>query len=127
MKLLSQKMLVSLVTAFVLMLVAAPARAATVDGKWTGSLDTPMGAVQVGFNFKADGAMLTGTTTGPDGSEIAIKNGKIDGDKISFMVSIDFGGMALDLNYSGVVKSDTVELTLDVMGMPFNFVVKKAQ
>ena len=35
--------------------------------------------------------------------------------------------MALDLNYSGVVKSDTVELTLDVMGMPFNFVVKKAQ
>jgi hypothetical protein len=127
MKRLSQKMLVSLVTAFVLMLVAAPARAATVDGKWTGSLDTPMGAVQVGFNFKADGAMLTGTTTGPDGSEIAIKNGKIDGDKISFMVSIDFGGMALDLNYSGVVKSDTVELTLDVMGMPFNFVVKKAQ
>ena len=127
MKRLSQKMLVSLVTAFVLMLVAAPARAATVDGKWTGSLDTPMGAVQVGFNFKADGAMLTGTTTGPDGSVIAIKNGKIDGDKISFMVSIDFGGMALDLNYSGVVKSDTVELTLDVMGMPFNFVVKKAQ
>ena len=127
MKPLSQKMLVSLVAAFVLMLVAAPARAASVDGKWTGSLDTPMGAVQVGFNFKADGTMLTGTTTGPDGSEIAIKNGKIDGDKISFMVSIDFGGMALDLNYSGVVKSDTVELTLDVMGMPFNFVVKKAQ
>jgi len=127
MKPLSQKMLVSLVAAFVLMLVAAPARAANVDGKWTGSLDTPMGAVQVGFNFKADGTMLTGTTTGPDGSEIAIKNGKIDGDKISFLVSIDFGGMALDLNYSGVVKSDTVELTLDVMGMPFNFVVKKAQ
>ena len=127
MKRLSQKMLVSLVAAFVLMLVAAPARAANVDGKWTGSLDTPMGAVQVGFNFKADGTMLTGTTTGPDGSEIAIKNGKIDGDKISFLVSIDFGGMALDLNYSGVVKSDTVELTLDVMGMPFNFVVKKAQ
>ena len=127
MKPLSQKMLVSLVAAFVVMLVAAPARAANVDGKWTGSLDTPMGAVQVGFNFKADGTMLTGTTTGPDGSEIAIKNGKIDGDKISFLVSIDFGGMALDLNYSGVVKSDTVELTLDVMGMPFNFVVKKAQ
>jgi len=127
MKRLSQKTLVSLVAAFGLMLVAAPARAANVDGKWTGSLDTPMGAVQVGFNFKADGTTLTGTTTGPDGSEIAIKNGKIDGDKISFMISVDFGGMALDLNYTGIVKSDTVELTLDVMGMPFNFVVKKAQ
>jgi hypothetical protein len=123
----STRILVSVVTAFALLLVAAPARAADVDGKWTGSLDTPMGAVMVGFNFKADGVMLSGTTTGPDGSEISIKNGKIEGDKISFLVSIDFGGMSLDLNYSGVVKKDSVELTLDVMGMPFNFVVKKAQ
>jgi hypothetical protein len=120
-------MLVSLAAAFALLLVAAPARAADVDGKWSGSLDTPMGAIMVGFNFKADGAMLTGTTTGPDGSEIAIKNGKVEGDKISFLVSIDFGGMSLDLNYTGVVKKDSVELTMDVMGMPFNFVVKKAQ
>jgi len=121
------RILVSVVAAFSLLLVAAPARAADVDGKWTGSLDTPMGAVMVGFNFKADGAMLSGTTTGPDGSEIAIKNGKVEGDKISFLVSIDFGGMSLDLNYTGVVKKDSLELTLDVMGMPFNFVVKKAQ
>src|SRR5215467_1165152 len=126
MKSLTKKIVVSLV-AVALMLAAAPARAADVDGKWTGSVDTPMGAIPVGFNFKADGATLTGTTTGPDGSEIAIKNGKIEGDKISFMISVDFGGMALDLNYTGIVKSDTVELTLDVMGMPFNFVVKKAQ
>ena len=121
------KVIVLFVATVALMLAAAPARAADVDGKWSGSLDTPMGAVQVGFNFKADGATLTGTTTGPDGSEIAIKNGKVDGDKITFLVSIDFGGMSLDLNYTGVVKKDSVELTLDVMGMPFNFVVKKAQ
>src|SRR5262249_48243350 len=127
MKQLSTRMLVSLVAACALLFVAAPARAADVDGKWTGSLDTPMGAVNVGFNFKADGAMLSRTTTGPDGGEIAIKNGKSEGDKISFLVSIDFGGMSLDLNYTGVVKKDSVELTLDVMGMPFNFVVKKAQ
>jgi hypothetical protein len=124
---LTKRALVSLAAVLMLMLAAVPARAADVDGKWTGSLDTPMGAVMVGFNFKADGATLTGTTTGPDGGEIAIKNGKVEGDKISFLVSIDFGGMALDLNYTGVVKKDSVELTLDVMGMPFNFVVKKTQ
>ena len=123
----TKKVMVSLVSVVALMLLAVPARAADVDGKWKGSLDTPMGAIEVGFSFKADGTTLTGTTTGPDGSEIAIKNGKIDGDKITFLVSIDFGGMGLDLNYTGVVKKDTVELTLDVMGMPFNFVVKKAQ
>ena len=51
-----------------------------------GLFDTPMGPVKVGFNFKADGAMLPDSTTGPDGAELPIKNGKIDGDKISFTV-----------------------------------------
>jgi hypothetical protein len=110
-----------------LVLVAAPARAADVDGKWTGSIDTPMGAIQVGFNFKADGGTLTGSTTGPDGAELPIKNGKIDGNKISFVVSIDFGGMAFDLNYTGVVSPDTLQMTLDFMGMPVSFAVTKAK
>jgi hypothetical protein len=96
-----------------------------VDGKWSGSLDTPMGTVQVGFNFKADGATLNGTTTGPDGGDLAIKNGKIDGDKISFVVSIDFGGMALDLNYTGVVKPDQLDLSIDVAGMQMALTAKK--
>src|SRR5947208_7922693 len=99
-----RKVLFSLFVMCAVMFAAVPARAADVDGKWTGSLDTPMGAVMLGFNFKADGAALTGTTTGPDGGELPIKNGKIDGDKISFVVSVDFVGMALDLNYTGVVK-----------------------
>jgi opacity protein-like surface antigen len=122
-----KKILFSMFVMAGLMLVAAPARAADVDGKWSGSLDTPMGAIQVGFNFKADGATLTGTTTGPDGGEIAIKNGKIDADKISFVISIDFGGMAFDLNYTGVVGKDSLAMTLDFMGMPMAFTVKKAQ
>jgi hypothetical protein len=123
----SRHALISLAVMFVLMLVAAPARAADVDGKWTGSLDTPMGAIEVGFNFKADGATLNGTMTGMDGAELAIKNGKVDGNKISFVVSIDFGGMAFDLNYTGVVSPDSLAMTLDFMGMPMSFTVKKAK
>jgi len=123
----ARRMLLPIVVMCALVFAAAPARAADIDGKWTGSLDTPMGAIQVGFNFKADGAALTGTTTGPDGMDIAIKNGKIDGDKISFVVSLDFGGMMFDLNYTGVVSPDTVKLTIDFMGMPMAFDVKKAK
>jgi hypothetical protein len=123
----ARRMLLPVLVTFVLLLAAAPARAADVDGKWSGSLDTPMGAVQVGFTFKADGAALTGTTTGPDGAEVPIKNGKIDGDKISFVVTIDFGGMMFDLNYTGVVAADTAKLTIDFMGMPMSFDVKKAK
>ena len=62
------------------LLVAAPAFAAAVDGKWTGSIDTPNGPVPVSFTFKADASALMGTTTGPDGGEVPLKGGKIEYD-----------------------------------------------
>ena len=68
-----------LVVMLALVLVGRPAGAADVDGQWSGSLDSPTGPVQMGFTFKADGATLSGTSTGPDGAEVAIKNGTIDG------------------------------------------------
>ena len=105
----------------------APVRAADIDGKWSGSIDTPMGAIPVGFSFKADGATLNGSMTGMDGGEIPIKNGKIDGNKISFNVSLDIGGMSLEFAYTGTLSGDTLQLSSDFMGMPFEFVVKKAQ
>src|SRR5437868_14898776 len=116
-----RKVLLSLFMLAAVLFAATPAHAADVDGKWAGSIDTPMGAINVGFTFKADGAALTGTQSGMDGMEIAIKNGKIDGDKISFVVSLDFGGMMFDLNYTGVVKPDNIVVTADFMGMPFSF------
>ena len=117
----------SLVVMLAFVLVAAPARAADVDGKWTGSIDTPMGAIQLGFSFKADGAVLSGSMTGMDGAELPIKNGKIDGNKISFVVSLDFGGMGFDLNYTGVVSPESLQMSSDFMGMPFMFEMKKAK
>ena len=109
------------------MLLAAPTFAADVDGKWTGSIETPMGTVPVGFTFKADGATLTGTSLAPDGGEIAIKDGKIDGNKISFIVAIDFGGMPVVIGYNGVVAPAEIKFTGDFMGMPFEFTVTKTK
>jgi len=116
------------ISAFVLalLLCAAPAFAADVDGKWSGNVSTPNGDFPVGFEFKADGTTLTGSTMGPDGSQIAIKNGKIDGNKITFMVTLDFGGMAIDLSYSGEVSPAEIKMTASFADMPFEFVVKKA-
>lgn len=122
-----RKVLLSLFVMLAMTFAAAPARAADVDGKWAGTVDTPMGAFPVGFSFKADGATLTGSQTGMDGMEMPIKNGKIDGDKISFVVTLDFGGMMFDLNYTGVVKPEELALTIDVMGMPMSLTVKRAK
>ena len=109
-----------------MLLLAFTAFAADVDGKWTGSVSTPNGDFPVSFSFKADGPMLNGSMAGPDGGDIAIKDGMIDGANISFWLSIDMGGNALKLTYKGVVAADQIKISGDAAGMPFEFVVKKA-
>jgi hypothetical protein len=109
-----------------LVLLAASAFAADIDGKWKGNIDTPMGPIEVAFNFKADGSTLSGTTTGPDGMEVKITNGKIEGDKITFDVAIDFGGMPFTINYTGVLKGSDLALKADVFGMAMEIAAKKS-
>jgi hypothetical protein len=113
-------------SAAALLLLTISAFAADVDGKWTGSVSTPNGDFPVTFNFKADGAMLSGSMAGPDGGDIAIKDGKIDGANISFWLNIDFGGNSIKLTYTGVVAADQIKISGDAEGMPFELVVKKA-
>jgi hypothetical protein len=110
-----------------LLLAASPLFAAEVDGNWAGSLDTPNGAVEVKFTFKADGARLTGSTVGPDGMTMAIKNGKVDGNNISFTIDLDMGGQAMSLPYTGKLEGSDLKLRIDFMGMPLDFTVKKVK
>ena len=108
-----------------LLLIAAPAFAAGVDGDWSGTIDGGQGPVTINYTFKADGAKLTGSTTGPDGTKLAIKDGKVDGANISFAVDVDFGGAPTTLKYTGVVAADSIALTLDFQGMPVNITAKR--
>ncbi|HEX3836378.1 MAG TPA: hypothetical protein VHW25_05380 [Steroidobacteraceae bacterium] len=112
--------------AFILLLAAAPAFAADVDGKWTGSIDTPNGPVQVAYTLKANGATLTGSTTGPDGALIALKNGKVNGDKISFSMDVNMGDAPTTFMYTGVVSATEIKLHTDFMGQAIDFSVKKS-
>jgi opacity protein-like surface antigen len=112
--------------AALLLLLAVSTFAADVDGKWTGSVSTPNGDFPVSFNFKADGTMLNGSMAGPDGGDIAIKDGMVDGANISFWLNLDMGGNAMKLTYKGVVASDQIKMSGEAAGMPFEFVVKKA-
>jgi hypothetical protein len=111
--------------AIIALLVATPVFAADIDGKWTGSVTTAGGEFPVSFTLKADEKKLTGTTTGPDGSEIQIKDGKIDGANVSFSVTLDFGGMPFTVAYKGVLAADQIKVSADVMGQAMEFVVKK--
>lgn len=108
------------------LLLASAVFAADVDGKWTGTMATPNGDIPVAFTFKADGATLNGSTAGPDGGDVKIADGKVDGGNISFSVTFDFGGMPITLNYKGAVTKSEIKFAIEVMGMPLDLVVKKA-
>jgi hypothetical protein len=107
-----------------LVLMAASAFAADIDGKWAGNLDFGGNTVPISFSFKADGAKLEGSSTGPDGSEIKFTDGKVDGNKISFSQTIDFG-MPITIAYTGVLSGGELKLHADFAGMPLDFVLKK--
>jgi hypothetical protein len=106
------------------LLLAVSAFAADVDGKWTGSVSTPNGDFPQIFTFKADGATLTGSMTFMEGMEIPIADGKVDGDNISFSVTLDFGA-PFKMTYTGVVSGNELKVKGDAGGMPFEFVLKK--
>ena len=111
-----------------LLLIAGFAFAADIDGKWTGQI-AGMGGdpMTLTYTFKANGTTLTGTSLGPDGTEIQIKNGKIDANNISFQIVIDFGGNEMKMDYKGVLSGDQIKLSFD-MGMggpPQEFTLKR--
>ena len=116
---------------FVVMLaffaVAIPAVAADVSGNWKGSVSTANGDLPIAFTLKADGEKLTGTMSGPDGAPVAIEEGKIDGNNISFSVTLAFNGNSFSLSYKGVVSDDQIAFTSSFNGNNFTFTVKRAQ
>jgi hypothetical protein len=98
-------------------LVSSSAWAAPVDGKWTGQTRGRDGqARDVTFTLKASGDQLTGSMTGPGGNDFPISNGKVDGDKVSFTVKLQFGDNSLVMNYKGTVSGDELHCTVSREG-----------
>ncbi|HTT63132.1 MAG TPA: hypothetical protein VMG35_14860 [Bryobacteraceae bacterium] len=96
--------------ALLLVFTAAAAWAADVTGTWTGTISGPNGDFSLTYTFKQDGDKLTGTVTGPT-DPIPIADGKVDGDKISFSVSVDMGGNTVKFTSKGTIKGDEITLT----------------
>jgi len=102
-----------------LFLMAGLALGADIDGKWSGQYNSGMGdPMTLVYTFKADGNTLTGTSLGGPDTEVPIKEGKIDGNNISFVVTVDFGGQEMKFNYKGILKGDEIELSFEMAGAP---------
>jgi hypothetical protein len=98
-----------------MLLGAAVALAADLTGTWTGTLSTQNGDYALVYTFKQEGAKLTGTLLTPQGDTVEIQDGKVDGDKVSFVFEVAYNGGMKFLN-EGAIKGDEIAVTTTQQG-----------
>ena len=109
-------------------IIAGIAFAADVSGTWTASFETQVGTQSYTFELQAQGTALTGKTKGNLTGENAISDGKVDGNKISFVEKATYQGMPLVFNYTGELKGDQIHFKRELMGfMAEEFDAKRAK
>ena len=80
------------------------AAAADITGKWTASFDTQIGRQDYTYDFVVKDSTLTGKIKSNLGASDVLE-GKIDGDKVSFVEILRFQDMDIRINYTGTVTS----------------------
>lgn len=100
---------VSLVSAF----------AGDVTGTWKAEFDTAIGVQKYTYELKADGEKLTGKAIGlRDGeaaAEVALTEGQIRNDEVSFVEKLSFQGQDLRVEYQGrLTSADEIKFTRKV-------------
>lgn len=99
------------------LLLYSSARAADVSGTWTAEFDTQVGKQNYTYVLKVSGSQLTGKAKSANG-ETELKDGKVEGDAVTFVEMLNFQGMELKVTYRGkVVSADEIKFTRDVAGM----------
>lgn len=95
----------------VVILCMVPAFAADISGKWTTAIQTGIGVMNYTFDFKVEGAKLTGKAVmSMDGgsSESVITEGSVKGDQISFVETLKVQGQELRVEYKGKISGDEI-------------------
>jgi hypothetical protein len=86
--------------------------AADFAGKWTAQA----GDAVITLTFKVDGNTLTGTVDNPQAGPTDIKEGKIDGDNISFLVVRKIGENDVKITWKGKAAGDEIKFTREAPG-----------
>jgi len=112
-----------------LLVFAIGAVAADIAGKWTAQVPGRQGqARETTFNFKVDGDKLTGTMSGGQGGEIAIADGKVSAETVTFTVTMERGGNTVKQIYTGKIAGDEIQFKREGgQGQPREFTAKRAK
>ena len=114
---------------WILMAVCAlTASAADISGNWKGTAETQNGTIERTFVFKVDGHKLTGESSSNMFGKSTIEDGKVDGDDVSFSLTVSLGGSDNKVNYKGkIVDPDTINFKVEVaaFNQSIDFVAKR--
>ncbi len=84
-----------------------------VTGTWKGQFDSQIGLQKYTYEFKVDGTNLTGHAFGirENGTNnVAIAEGRINQDEISFVEPLKFQDQQIRIEYTGKVAGDEIKL-----------------
>ena len=79
----------------------------SVDGTWNITVNSPMGKQESTLNLTSSGATLTGTASA-QGNTSEIKDGKVDGDNVSWSSAIT-SPFPMTLEFTGAVSGDAIK------------------
>jgi alpha-N-arabinofuranosidase len=97
--------------------VAAPspgqATTGDISGVWKSDFDSQIGHQNYTFTFKQDGSKLTGKANSEAGDrkrEAELKEGKVEGDKVSFVEMLSLQDNEIRISYEGKLSADGNEI-----------------
>lgn len=113
-----------------MLLVASTAWAQTnITGRWTATIPSQVGEQTYTYDFVVKGTVLTGTAEGNLLGKSAITEGKVEGDKVSFVENGSYMEMPLRIVYTGTVTSaGEIKFSRNVADIAMEeFVAKRAK
>src|SRR5690242_5327150 len=92
-------------------------RAADVTGTWKAEFDTQIGPQKYTYVLKQDGTTITGKASSEvngEKHESVLKDGKVEGETISFVELFSFQGNEIRITYTGKLANNEIKFTREV-------------
>ena len=99
--------------AFALASVGSALAQDNIAGKWKAQFDSQIGTQKYTFEFKVDGTNVTGRAYGTRDNgtnDVAITEGTVTTNGISFVEPLKFGDNDIRIEYTGKVSGDEIKL-----------------
>src|SRR5580765_6625016 len=105
------------ITLLILAVIPCLAFAADVTGIWKAEFDAQIGHLKYTYTLKQDGTNLTGkanSEVNDQKREAELREGKVEGDKVSFVEPLKIDGNDIRITYNGTISSNEMKLTREV-------------